>query len=61
MHRGASGGAGSLGAWIRWNPEVWCSIWTWAVVHIHRTRIVQRAINILIAAWGGLRAGSAPA
>jgi cation-transporting ATPase E len=25
--------------------------WTWAVLHIHRTRIVQRAIDLLIRAW----------
>jgi hypothetical protein len=26
-------------------------VWTWAVLLIHRTRIVQRAIDLLIAAW----------
>jgi cation-transporting P-type ATPase E len=29
--------------------------WTWAVLHIHRTRVVQRAIDVLIAAWRGAR------
>jgi cation-transporting P-type ATPase E len=29
--------------------------WTWAVLHIHRTRIVQRGIDVLIAAWRGIR------
>ena len=30
--------------------------WTWAVLHIHRTRIVQRAIDVLILAWQHARA-----
>ena len=29
--------------------------WTWAVLLIHRTRIVQRAIDLLIAGWRGIR------
>jgi cation-transporting ATPase E len=29
--------------------------WTWAVLHIHRTRVVQRAIDRLIAGWRVLR------
>jgi cation-transporting ATPase E len=29
--------------------------WTWAVLHIHRTRIVQRGIDVLIAGWRYLR------
>ena len=29
--------------------------WTWAVLHIHRTRIVQRAIDLLILVWRALR------
>jgi hypothetical protein len=35
--------------------------WTWAVIHIHRTRIVQRAIDILIAGWRNLRPTAVPA
>ena len=31
-------------------------VWTWAVLHIHRTRIVQRAIDVLIVAWQHARA-----
>jgi hypothetical protein len=38
------------------------AVWTWAVLHIHRTRVVQRGIDVLIAGWRrmrpvGLRAG----
>ena len=33
-------------------------VWTWAVLHIHRTRIVQRAIDVLILAWQHARAVS---
>jgi hypothetical protein len=29
--------------------------WTWALLHIHRTRIVQRGIDLLIAAWRAIR------
>ena len=29
--------------------------WTWALLHIHRTRVVQRAIDRLIAGWRVLR------
>jgi hypothetical protein len=29
--------------------------WTWAVLHIHRTRVVQRGIDVLIAAWRAVR------
>jgi cation-transporting ATPase E len=29
--------------------------WTWAVLHIHRTRIVQRAIDLMIAGWRSAR------
>jgi cation-transporting ATPase E len=29
--------------------------WTWALLHIHRTRIVQRGIDLLIAAWRMIR------
>jgi cation-transporting ATPase E len=35
--------------------------WTWAVLHIHRTRVVQRAIDLLIAAWRGIRPASSSA
>ena len=34
---------------------VLAGFWTWAVVHIHRTRIVQRAIDVLIARWRAVR------
>ena len=34
---------------------VTAGVWTWAVLHIHRTRIVQRGIDVLIAAWRGMR------
>ncbi len=40
---------------------VLAAIWTWAVVHIHRTRIVQRAIDILLAGWRNLRPTAVPA
>jgi len=30
---------------------VLAGLWTWAVLHIHRTRVVQRGIDFLIAAW----------
>jgi cation-transporting ATPase E len=30
-------------------------LWTWAVLHIHRTRVVQRGIDVLIAAWRAAR------
>jgi hypothetical protein len=41
---------------------VTAAVWTWAVLHIHRTRVVQRGIDVLIAGWRrmrpvGLRAG----
>jgi cation-transporting ATPase E len=29
--------------------------WTWAVFHIHRTRIVQRGIDLLISGWRRMR------
>ena len=29
--------------------------WTWAVLHIHRTRVVQRGIDQLIAGWRTIR------
>jgi hypothetical protein len=29
--------------------------WTWAVIHIHRTRVVQRGIDLLIAGWRVMR------
>jgi len=32
------------------------AFWTWAVVHIHRTRVVQRGIDVALAALGSLRA-----
>jgi hypothetical protein len=35
---------------------VLAGVWTWAVLHIHRTRIVQRGIDLLIAAWQSARA-----
>jgi hypothetical protein len=35
--------------------------WTWAVVHIHRTRVVQGGIDILIAAWRNRRPTGVPA
>jgi len=35
--------------------------WTWAVIHIHRTRIVQGGIDRLIAGWRILRPATAPA
>ncbi len=35
--------------------------WTWAVVHIHRTRVVQHGIDILIAGWRNLRPAAVPA
>jgi pimeloyl-ACP methyl ester carboxylesterase len=40
---------------------VLAGIWTWAVVHIHRTRIIQHGIDWLIAARGNLRANKDPA
>jgi cation-transporting ATPase E len=30
---------------------VLAAVWTWAVFHVHRTRVVQRGIDLLIAAW----------
>jgi uncharacterized membrane protein YgdD (TMEM256/DUF423 family) len=31
------------------------AFWTWAVLHIHRTRIVQRGIDLLITGWKTVR------
>jgi hypothetical protein len=35
--------------------------WTWAVIHIHRTRVVQRGIDALIAGWRLIRPSPEPA
>jgi cation-transporting ATPase E len=35
--------------------------WTWAVLHIHRTRIVQRGIDLVIAGWKAVRPAPASA
>jgi cation-transporting P-type ATPase E len=34
---------------------VLAGLWTWAVLHIHRTRVVQRGIDVLIAGWHAAR------
>jgi cation-transporting P-type ATPase E len=36
-------------------------LWTWAVVHIHRTRIVQRGIDVLVTGWKTVRPAHASA